>query len=458
MHDLINCLLVLSLLVWIFNGIYSCRNVENRLIFGVFHGMLFLFLLGRPLIEVFWTDDWIRQEIQTYGFDEQGMIRAFLCILLSMVCLRLGAALGERLGNRETIPHGKALRSSELQVVRVWTLAIFAVAAVCEAVFEGEKVLFVRAHSYMAYYTTYVSQLPYGIYVGSTFMEYAACIYLATLPGRRGSWTVCGIMALTALPMFLMGNRAVLMLKLVFLFVYLVFRETLSRDGKWFGKWHWLVLAAALPGMMVLMNLINYSREDSVMTAVGIVDILLDFVRKQGVTFSWLCAGCTIIDQLRALCPVSFTFAPFLEYIGSGMIAQKIFGAAPLPADLVQRALASHTLGDKLSYLVLGEAKYIAGHGTGTTYLLEVFSDFGFAGVGIFSLLLGAAMTAAWIWARNSFAARIGVFCTAVTLFYMPRSCATDCFSFLWRAPFWLLMVSVMAAVWAYRIVCKRRT
>ena len=457
MHDLINCLLALSVLVWISNGVYACRNVGNRLVFGVFHGMLFLFLLGRPLIEILWTDDWIQEEIQTFYFDEQGMVQAFSCIALSMVCLRLGACLGERLGNREMIPHGKALDSAELQVIRVWTLAVFAAAAVCEAVFEGEKVLFIRAHSYLEYYTTYVSQLPYGIYAGSTFMEYAACIYLATLPGRRGSWTVCGIMALTALPMFLMGNRAVLMLKLVFLFVYLVFRETLSHNGKWFGKWHCLVLAAALPGMMVLMNLINYTRADSVMTAVGIVDILLDFVRKQGVTFSWLYAGCTIIDQLRALCPVSYTFSPFLEYIGSGMIASKLFGAAPLPADLVRRALASHTLGDKLSYLVLGEAKYMAGHGTGTTYLLEVFSDFGFAGVGIFSLLLGTAMTAAWIWARKRFSARIGMLCAAQTLFFMPRSSAIDCFSFLWRAPFWLLIASLAAVVWAYRIVCKRR-
>ena len=60
MHDLINCLLALSVLVWISNGVYACRNVGNRLVFGVFHGMLFLFLLGRPLIEILWTDDWIQ--------------------------------------------------------------------------------------------------------------------------------------------------------------------------------------------------------------------------------------------------------------------------------------------------------------------------------------------------------------------------------------------------------------
>lgn len=458
MNAVANWLLAAVLSVWLFNVIYACRKLKNRLVFFVFHGMLFLFLLGRPLIDWVCAGDWAGLEIRDCGVREQGITTALLCILVSMICLLLGSAAAEKSTGHAAPAPDLGQNTGVIPVIRIWALAIFAVSVVCEAVFEGEKVLFVLEHSYVEYYTTYASRLPYWIYVGSSFMEYAACLYLATLPGLPGSWIVCGVMALTALPMFLMGNRAVLMLKLVFLFVYLVYRQTQEHGGKWFGKWHCLALAAALPGMMVLMNAVNYIREKTAMAPMSVFEMLLDFVRKQGVTFSWLCAGCSIVDRLRALCPVSYTFASFLEYAGSGMIAQKIFGASPLPTDLVQNALANHRLDCKLSYLVLGEAKFLAGHGTGTTYLLEVFSDFGLLGVGVFSLLLGFAMTAAVIKARNSMPVRFGLLCTAVKLFYMPRSSAVDCFEFLWRAPFWLLVVSTAAVVWMYRMLCKRRS
>lgn len=453
-NTLCNALLAAALAVWLFNVLYACRKPESRLVFGIFHGMVFLFLLGRPLLDWVRAGDWLALEIRDYGAREQGVAMALGSILLSLLGLRLGAAAGERITPAPS--PGKEDTPGWIPAVRIWTLTVFVLSALCEGVFEGEKVLFVLENSYVAYYSGYVSRLPYWVYAGSAFMEYAACIYLATLPGRRGSWAVCIVMALEALPMFLMGNRAVLMLKLVFLFLYLLYRQT-REGGNWFGKWHALALGAALPGMMAALNAVNYLREGTKMAPMGILEILADFVRKQGVTFSWLCAGCSIVDRLRDLCPVSYTFSPFLEYAGSGMIAQKLFGAAPLPTDPVENALVNHRLDCKLSYLLLGEEKFLAGHGTGTTYLLEVFSDFGLVGVGIFSLALGFAMTAAVIRSRGSMPVRVGLFCAAVTLFYMPRSCAVDCFAFLWRAPFWLLAVSTAAVVWIYRMLCKRR-
>ena len=100
----------------------------------------------------------------------------------------------------------------------------------------------------------------------------------------------------------------------------------------------------------------------------------------------------------------------------------------------------------------MGSERYLEGHGTGSSYILELYTDFDLLGIALFSVVLGIFLV--WILTamKKSFIIRVCALCAVSTLLLMPRSSTVDFISFLWRIPFWLTVVYVI--VGAFLIKC----
>lgn len=437
-------LLLLTFAIWVDNVRFSAKKIDQRFIFLMFHITFFVFLLGRPLLALFKPESWIELQITGYGATEDSVFRTVYCMMVSLVGLRLGAVWLERkkrTDKQENRFQRLAPREEWLRIIRVLALILFVVSAVFEMALEVEKAIFIFRNSYVALYSEFVSRAPYLVYVASTFLPYAMCAYLATLPGKRQSYLVLITYVLTTVPTALGGERSKIVLSLCLSFSYFVFRDCVGSEKKWIGKPEKIMIVCGCTVGVVLLGLMNYVREDSAVQQ-SIPGLVVDFFYKQGVTFSWVCVGLAQIGTLRGMGVTNYTFGNIIDYFAHGTMAQKLFHAQALPGgNNMEQITNGNAMSHHLSYVALGSEQYLAGHGTGSSYLLEIYADYDLLGVLFFSIALGILLLWVFQKARNHKLACMFLFCGLGELLMMPRSSALGFLEFLWRIPFWCTMV-----------------
>ena len=140
------------------------------------------------------------------------------------------------------------------------------------------------------------------------------------------------------------------------------------------------------------------------------------------------------------------TILCIIDYFAHGSFAQKFFHAEDLGSgNNLLWALKSNSFAHNMSYIEADD--YLEGHGLGSSYILEVFADYGYIGIILFSILLGVIL----IWFVNvmrkmNFGSMI-VINIIMNIFFMPRGEATGCITFLVYAQFWvIILVAYMGA------------
>ena len=111
-------------------------------------------------------------------------------IFLSLIGLWMGAQLSLYLekAEKQTYEASKMKDASKTKYGKQAALIVFIASYLCEVVVIIEKVMFIISHSYVSYYVDFKSSLPYIIYVGSTFMFFSLCIWLAFLPSKKEAY------------------------------------------------------------------------------------------------------------------------------------------------------------------------------------------------------------------------------------------------------------------------------
>ena len=106
-------LLVLTTFLWLNNIMYAFKKPYERVLFLLFHGTFFVFLLCRPLIALVATENWIEFQINNYGATSDSVFRVVYCLVISLISMRIGAEWFEnstqkvRLQKLKKVIHGK---------------------------------------------------------------------------------------------------------------------------------------------------------------------------------------------------------------------------------------------------------------------------------------------------------------------------------------------------------------
>lgn len=459
-------LLVLTTFLWLNNIMYAFKKPYERVLFLLFHGTFFVFLLCRPLIALVTTENWIEFQINNYGATNDSVFRVVYCLVISLLSMRIGAEWFEKSTRKIRLSklafpfQNKVMKirfdSQTVKIVRGLTLTLFVISLIFRMILEIEKIVYIMGHSYVQLYSEFETSMPYIVYVVSSFLPYAMSAYLATLPSKFASSMVLGGYILTTIPTTLGGERSKIVLSVCLTFVYFVFRDFYDSEKKWIGKTEKIIIACVTVVGIVLLGAMNYLREDSSIQ-MNVFELTTDFFFKQGVTFSWVCAGMAQIGILRNMGVINYTLGSLLDYLLHGSVAQLLFNAAAIPSN---NNMAQITMGNQmshhLSYVVMGSERYLEGHGTGSSYILELYADFDLLGIALFSVVLGIFLV--WILTamKKSFIIRGCALCAVSTLLLMPRSNTVDFISFLWRIPFWITVVYVIAGVLLIKCFSKK--
>ena len=436
-----NVSLLSTLLFLLVSSLIACWNdIKYYIIHFIFFLTIFVFLVSRPTIDYFRDGALDTYHPIAYRF-------AFIVVMVSILGLTTGGILARYFIARKQIKVLKigscSLKEVYIKRLRFVSLGVFLLTYPFYFIRLFERLLYRLQTSYYAYYANFESKLPYFTYILSTFTVYAMCMYLATKPKKLQATAVLVSFIAANTIHLAIGTRNPFILSILFAFVYYFMREQ-TEKGKWIGFKEKLAIFVGSPILMLAMGVLNYVRDNVQVSHTGFWDILLDFIYKQGTSFGVLARGYLYGSNLPIREFRNYTFSPIIEYITRGNLGI-LFGGTPFVSanNSIELALESDRYAHNISYIVLRQ-DYLAGHGIGGSYIMEIYTDYGMIGIFLLSIIMGICFI---FMMKTSYKPGILLFSITLlilnNLFFMPRGSFTESFFNLVTLQYWGIVIVI---------------
>lgn len=401
-----------ALAVFIVILVYSLKSVRTRLALLLFDLLIFLFLLGRPLI-----DQWSNYETYNparYSF-EQG-IYASQMILVSLLGLLIGHVIYEqyllKLKPKIKVP------LIDDPGLRIWleriALGGFILGIIAMAMVNIEKVTFRQSNDYAALYSSFKTQLPFLVIGFSKVAVTFLVLFLAVTKRIKTTVAVLGVYLLVTAIVVPIGQRAPMGRALIFAF-FVLFMKVAWRKGN-----NKKLIKSLLIGFLVLVGILTpvfykigvYRWGDE--AGVEESNKFLHFVHGQSVSYQVLAYGPDLLKDPKHAAK-QYTFGPFLDqYIND-------LPENPYTQEYLDN---SDSFAADMGYFLL-KSQYFRGKGMGSSYMIEVYAEFGHIGLYIYSLLLGILLASLSNLKWENLPLDLIKIHILTDIFYIPRAQAT---------------------------------
>lgn len=437
-------ILLFTLLSFFVSLIIFCfTDIKYYIIHLFFYITIFIFLVSRPTI------DYLRNySFNTYQKD--AYVFAFIIVMISLSGLFIGGIISKALlktkKNKKLDDKSRKIENIIwLKNVRIVSLAVYILTYPFYTLRLIERLIFKLNTSYYTYYASFKSNLPYFTYILSVFTVYSMCIYLASKPNKRNA-TIVLISNLFANAIYLViGTRNPFILTLIFSFIYYFIRGQEDIKNKWIGVKERILIYTSLPIIIVSMGLLNYVRDNVEVSNFKIFDIFVDFIYKQGTSFGVLARGFLYNSNIAVRSFTNFTFGPIIEYFTYGNFGKLLFDTKPFTTttNSIELAIKSNSYAHNISYIAIKD-DYLQGHGLGSSFIMENFTDYGYLGVFLFSVALGFLFIRMLnVSYRNKILPFVCTLIILNNLFFMPRSSFSESFSILLTFQFWFIIILI---------------
>lgn len=420
-----NTVLLAAVLIFSCNIIYGLQKPQERIVFLCFLGMIFLFLLGRPVISFFRSYKWWIAD-GTISFDG-GMFA--ISILFFALCGMFFAAIVEEISHKNltvkaTCSYTQSTFIKNLELVS-WIVFWLSIPSIC---IEGfERLAFMQTHTYLDYFKgEYVTKQPYIVKGFIQLMKPSMCIFLATFPKKKRTFWVLFAYLLSTLPTLRVGTRNPTMLACLFIFIYYIFRDNLrqSNEPQWFGRAEKIIVLVSLP-FIVCFLLVYTELRNGVISSVNakIQHPLSNFIFEQGRTFNLLGEYYDAQDKLPQIgFPGFFLGSLHDSFLQNGLI-QQLTGISFPVGQSIERLEIGKALNHHLSYAILGDG-YLLGHGLDSSFILDVHADFGKTGVFVFSFFLSKILLNIPRYCNKNWLQSTFIYMALLVLMFIPRASA----------------------------------
>lgn len=439
-----NFMLLGVLILWICGLWYCLENFNCRFLLMIFYFMMFVFFISRPTIDLLKGPLW-------NNFNKNQNLFSLLSVYISMFCLIIGNWVGEKFVQKKQLYNSKPLSIEEVRensvTLQTFSICLFYISVVMLFAVEFEKLFYMNGRKYEEIYVSFRSELPYFVNVIASMNKYFLCIFLATMPKKSKTFIPLGLYVISTVPYFIIGARYKLVVNMLFVIVYYLFRDSIGDKEKWIGFKEKFILCVGSPLALAFLGAYNYIREGRKMEHHGILGLIADFFYKQGVSFDVLRMGYGIIPKIKYTGFVNYSFGEILDYLMHGKLAQFLWDAKPF-AEGQNEALGlySNLLAYRLSYTA-SRSYFLAGHGWGSSYLLDTYADWNYLGIIIFSFFLGIIFAYMIYWLKKSNLSRIIVLVMLTSIYYSPRSSAFAWVSFLVYLQFYVPLIMCLLCV-----------
>lgn len=439
-----NLLYTVSLLIWLNMMLYSYNKIEKRSLLFAFCVAFFVFLMGREFLEQFF---YYKKE----NFDMAINNHFYVCLIISLSALWGSFAFfsrKERTKKEEIRLNARTLYST---AIRETASLVFYCTLPFALVYRMVVASFVSLNGYVDYYTEYSfvlsgNTLLYIISKVELIMPTAIAIIMASCPTKKEFKWPFRLYCIYLILSLGSGARGTFMLGILQVFVFAVYMQGIYPEEKWFKRKYMLYLAVCVPVIAVAGTIINLIRFGGTMNDINVFESFLDFFYDQGVTGNVVKRAFQVSQNIPE---ATYT----LEFLHSGLLA-RILGIKVYNGNSVEHALYGNSFTHALGYTVMGSA-YLAGRGTGSSYIAELFYDFGYIGVILGNVLYSWLFTRITRIRKNNIFTRSIIFVVITQLLWAPRASFTGFISFL-DAP--SSVVTFIAVFGIAKFILDRRT
>ena len=449
------------------NTIYAFLGLRDRLLFLFLHMGIALFLLSRPFISVLENELswWYMSSYETEMFAVTALYLSMACLLAATAACgalhnhnqrqrqRAASCIGRKLMLPQT--HKAPLRSlglsekltgeKRLQYIRWAALLLYAVCLLGCCYAGVLKLGYMSGRAYTDFYLIDSSDyVPWVVDLMAVMEPFMLAGYLATMPRRRGAVLCLIAHVATTLPMLIIGSRSDFVIAFLFAALYFVFRAVTDKTQVWVSKRLIIACCVAIPFGVVAMGLMDYMRAGST-TDLGFADLVVDALYKQGVSFTIMGLAYDVNDQVQSLGFKFYSMSGIISAFTQGFVGQTFFDFPLLPTTNSYE-LATQGVSYSHAMSFFAHDNYLGGEGYGSSYILELFADFGYMGIAVGSLILGFGLFflshllgRSWFGGMCSLVAATGVF-------HMPRGYFDEWISYIWSTRF-LLAVAALVVV-----------
>jgi len=313
-------------------------------------------------------------------FSIETLNHTYLCIALSLLAIIIGYIFFSRNKRKkeETIKNNK--KDNSITKTKV-SKAVFYITWAFAMISMIITARYVSTNSYANYYTDYSDYLSNNIYLYTiskigTMMQVSFCIYCASMPSKKDFNLPRNLYVIYIIISLLSGQRSIFMLGLLFLLIYSLIRNGRER-GVWMSRKIYMASIIIIPLIIVGLSIIsNIRMGDNVSESTS--SPFVNFIYDQGVSSNTIKRAYEYGDRI----PKQIYS---LEFLHSGIPA-RLLGIPIYHGNTVDHALHGGSMTHSLAYVVLGDS-YLNGRGTGSSYITELYQDFGYVGIILGSLL-----------------------------------------------------------------------
>lgn len=380
-NDNLHILFWSVMLQFIHNFWYSLINIYNRIIFLCFNVSIFIFLFGRLFVSYFFGYKSDISGILGTNFYEASLIVFILKIIYTgLITLYIGFKIYDRKieENFQNSPHVKFN-----PYLRITSLIVFYITIIFKVMVDYEAVQVASSQGYFEYFSTFKSSLPSMVVLLSKFNAISFYTYLSTKPIKKRVLPVIAIYLTVSTLSLFTGSRSNFMLNVLIIIIYFGL-STATSNEKWFGKMEKMMVLILIPVLMVVMTFIGEARNKYSKGISSSIDTIFEFFYSQGVSVNII--GYTKLLE-KSIPDKIYSFGPFIEYFRYNILS-KFQDVKVLEGQSVERALEGYQYSHTMSYLIMPDL-YIRGVGYGSSYMAELFHDFGWIGLIIGGMLFG---------------------------------------------------------------------
>lgn len=394
---------------------FCVRDFSKKFGLVLFFITMFTFLVGGAFLPLISGEsDW------QSGLAEHEYIVACNCLYFAVVFLIVGYAFWGKVKIKISLRNRKEgifqlLEDTNFFIYKMQKIVfgIFIVSTLIAILGESDRLLYSIQHGYMALYTDY-SQSGW-VQRARIISTTSFFIGLATRPKKRilYIYLILGIVN----PLFEMmeGARSQFMMYVLFVIFYLYtlpnFKNGNSSQYNDKKRLYYLIFAGILISLFVIPALYTYGY-----TRVGreyeqsetIFGYIFDFFKGQSGSFAILGYAERYKGELPGIC---YSFGTIIDRIvGNNYVA-----------NTVDAAVKTNQFGAAITYAIKPYS-YLHGVGLGSSYIAEVFYDFGYIGVIIVNFLIGGVLNKLSNWNQNSIFKQSIMYILFYYMLTIPRS------------------------------------
>jgi len=424
--------------------IMAWKKRHDRGVVLLFLLSFFTFLLGQILIYMLTGLQWWA------GFTIEETMVVIKGIYFALLFFPVGVVLSEhtRLSSRTISSADRSLTitSRMLSIQRI-ALMLFWATLAANAFEIISRVIFVIRNSYVGSYLSY-SGVNIIISRLADINRISFFLFLATVPSKQHAKRPIIIWTLLNMVSILSGGRTTAVVTLLVLFYYFIYRDEHlnEEETEWITPRMKRMIVIAVPIIIAFLGAWNYLR-NSKNVDLGFFGLLIDFFESQGGAYKHLAYAQRYAGEL----PQKFyTFGPVINFLRGNIFVSRLTGFRMPAQNTVAAATIGYSYGQAITYIVQ-PWNYLAGLGMGSSYLAELYYDFGYGGIIVFNILLGALFSGL---SRVSPNRTMSIFFMLVILdstLNLPRNACMAWFTSITSITLWLTLLLV------YLVTYKRR-